>query len=387
MMHLGPDSELPDNLDAPGGFAWWYVDAVDADGNGMVCIWAWGLPFLPGMRAHPTPARLRPSVNLALYEGGRCVYFLLQELRPDEATRDGAETDAQSWTFGPNRFRSTRSGGRLALEGHLDLPVPGSRARLRGGFTLEGVHPTWGFHGDTHVPHRWTPLCLPASATVDLATDDGFAFALKGRGYHDRNQSTVPLTAIGARSWSWGRVAQPDAEVVHYLLEPDIAIQGAEGARPLRNASPERGGRGPLHPSAAAPEAGRPLHLALRVGLDGTTHVGEAPDADLTAPRRDLYGVPWHGHVQVGADRVRYLDPVESGPFYLRHPLLDPETGARGWGERVVPARIDVPWQRPLVRMRVHGPDPRHDSAWLPIFSGPTTGRVERLVRSWTGTS
>lgn len=354
MMHLGPDGELPDNLDAPGGFAWWYVDAVDAAGNGMVCIWAWGLPFLPGMRDAPIPARLRPSVNLALYRGGRCVYFLLQEFLPAEASQDGVGTADPSWSFGASTFRSTRANGRLHLEARLDLPVPGSRTRLRGNFTLEGVHPTWGLRGDAQVPHRWTPLCLPATITVDLTTDDGFSFQLSGRGYHDRNQSTVPLTAIGARSWVWGRVAQPDAEVVHYLLQPDAAEREA-------------------------------VNLALRVGLDGSVRVDEGPGVALRSPRHDLYGVPWHREVQIDDDCIHFLTPVESGPFYLRHPLHDPKTGARGWGERVVPANIDLPWQRPLVRMRVHGPEPRSDSAWLPLFSGPEAGRIGRLLRGWWG--
>ena len=33
-------------LDTPG-FAWWYLDVVDAEGTGLVLIWSFGLPFLP----------------------------------------------------------------------------------------------------------------------------------------------------------------------------------------------------------------------------------------------------------------------------------------------------------------------------------------------------
>jgi len=38
-------------LEAPGGFAWWYLDALDARGDGLVVIWSFGLPFLPGYRS------------------------------------------------------------------------------------------------------------------------------------------------------------------------------------------------------------------------------------------------------------------------------------------------------------------------------------------------
>ena len=71
-------------LQRPGGFAWWYLDLVDDNGYGLVLIWAWGLPFLPGLardarRGQPSLPRERPAISFALYEGGRCTCYLLQE--------------------------------------------------------------------------------------------------------------------------------------------------------------------------------------------------------------------------------------------------------------------------------------------------------------------
>ena len=45
---------------------------------------------------------------------------------------------------------------------------------------------------------------------------------------------------------------------------------------------------------------------------------------------------------------------------------------------------IDLDWQRPLVRMRVQRADGRN-SMWLPLFTGPKPGRVQRLLRQFVG--
>ena len=47
-----PDTPLDRTLlDVAGGFAWWYLDLVDERGDGLVLIWSFGLPFLPGYAA------------------------------------------------------------------------------------------------------------------------------------------------------------------------------------------------------------------------------------------------------------------------------------------------------------------------------------------------
>ena len=50
MIAVGPSDVpfAPAMLETPGSLVWWYVDLVDDHGNGAVCIWSFGLPFLPG---------------------------------------------------------------------------------------------------------------------------------------------------------------------------------------------------------------------------------------------------------------------------------------------------------------------------------------------------
>ena len=74
---------------------------------------------------------------------------------------------------------------------------------------------------------------------------------------------------------------------------------------------------------------------------------------------------------------------VDDGPFYLRF-LVDAEDGVngcrgRGFAERVVPANVDRPWQRPFVRMRTFATD-GDNSMWLPLFSGPRSGRLRAAL-------
>jgi hypothetical protein len=87
---------------------------------------------------------------------------------------------------------------------------------------------------------------------------------------------------------------------------------------------------------------------------------------------------------------VHHRDVVDSGPFYMRYiTQIRDQTGdqtgdqtTRGVGELCEPGRVDLHRHRPLVRMRVHhlGGD---NSIWLPLFTGPKTGRVRRLLGSW----
>jgi hypothetical protein len=180
---------------------------------------------------------------------------------------------------------------------------------------------------------------------------------LDGSGYHDRNVSGTPLDALGIDVWTWGRHAFGDHLVVHYLT---WAKDGA------------------------------PELLLVVVAPDGRRRVVRNVPVERVGPRRTWLGVGWWRELRTELDGrplvVRHAPPVDSGPFYLR---LQTEARwgdarAAGWAELCVPDRIDLPRHRPLVRMcvqREHGPQ----SWWLPLFSGPSAGRLARLGAWWTG--
>jgi hypothetical protein len=359
---VSPDRPLDRRLlHARGGFAWWYLDALDARGDGLVVIWSFGLPFLPGYRAasrrgEAPAAGERPSLNVAVYRGGREVFYLLQEYPPEAASwsRDGA-----SWRFGDSVLRSDADGARRRVELALDCPVPGGRERLRGRIELEGV-------ARRPVPsapvtlddHDWSPLTGPAQVVADLRAGDREVLRFDGRGYHDRNGSRRPLDRLGIRSWIWGRVPARDRELVYYLCWP-------------------RGG-------AAESEGEPPEVIALEIDADGATH--EVPvTVRLRGARRARWGMPWWERIELRhGDRpwleVRHRTLLDDGPFYLRFATAARPAG-EGWhtgsGEMVRPGRVDLPHWRPLVRMRVHHTG-APSSRFAPLFSGH---RATRLVR------
>lgn len=348
----------PGLLRAPGGFAWWYADLVDPRGDGLVLIWSWGLPFLPGYagasrRGAPQLPAERPSVNLAAYSRGVPTVYLLQEYAAGEASWP----DPRTQRIGGCRFTRTGGGGRCTLHAELDCPVPGSAERLTGSVRIEGVariSPADGSAGD--AAHVWTPLTGPAEGTATLRVGGREVARVAGRAYHDRNGGSVPLHELGIERWMWGRFPLPDREVVYYLLWP-------------------RGG--------AAPEC-----LGVVVHADGRTEETAGLEVELGRERTSLAGLRWPERVGLRAGgaswlEVRHRALADVGPFYLR--LLSEGTApggasALGWGELCVPDRVDLPLHRPFVRMRVHRVG-AGNSLWLPLFTGPRRGRVGRLLR------
>ena len=80
---------------------------------------------------------------------------------------------------------------------------------------------------------------------------------------------------------------------------------------------------------------------------------------------------------------------IDDGPFYLRHTLRAGVTNASartsGFLEVVDVGRIDRPWQRPFVRMRVTPKTPAATSLWHPLFAGSRAGRAGRQLGWLTG--
>jgi len=346
------DPRLPHDrtlLDAVGGFAWWYVDLVDAAGDGLVLIWSFGLPFLPGVSR--TKAGARPSLNVCVYRGGRSVLWLLQEYAPTEVFW---ERGTDRCTFGRSRFESRVDGTLCRVDARLDCPLPGTSDRLTGTFTAKGARVSH----DAPNPgeHQWTPLLAAATGEADLRVG-GTTFALAGRVYHDRNGSQTPLPSLGIDHWIWGRASLGSSERVWYLLWPE--------------------------------DGGAVRAIGMEIGSDGA--VGGPLDLEVTRgpARRGGWGMPWWEHLVLRRRdvpeqpwlEVRHAPPVEDGPFYLRFPVRASGGGrdGLGWGEAVRPDRVDVPWMRPFVGMRVHRPA-GPNSLLVPLFVGLREGRVGRLL-------
>lgn len=319
---LAPNSRLdPSLLDREGTFAWWYLDLVDRDGDGLVLIWAFGLPFLPGIGV----ARDRPSIALSVYRDGKAEFVLLSEIEEAAVTDDG-------WLFDGCLFTERTVGDERLLDVVLDLPT--CSGPLRGtvsarGRVLEGV----GREGD----HGWTPQMGAGPGEASLRCAD-WSCHLEGAAYRDRNEGRRRLDGLGISHWTWGRTTLQGRLVCWYLVQ---------GEQPGAHVFVETEGR---------------LN-AVPVTVEESGLV------------RDRYGLTWASALRLtgpGVDLLVHQDPpVDRGPFYLRHPVHAWMNGAsgRGWGERVRPDRITMPWMRPLIEMRIQRT--ARNSPLLPFFSGP----------------
>jgi hypothetical protein len=358
VIELGPAiGDLPrKNVDTPGGFAWWYADMVDKNGNGVVCIWAFGLPFLPGYiqddrRGCAPAASQRPSLTLSVYKEGKEDFYLFTELAPD-----ACHWGTDSWQFGPSSVVLDRAG---ILTIKLDLPIPGSGDRLRGKMTLSGTVRQGQLGGERSTVHSWEPVLLGQTEACFDATIGKETRSFKGRGYHDRNAGETGLHRLGIERWRWMRLSFPDRDIVLYLLDP---VDG-----------------------------GAPKEMAFEVTPQGAIRA-----LKIEAVEHQSFKVPWVGPRWPRSSRVslkgyapihiRHAHLVDTGPFYQRTLLTAEMDGveAVGVGELVLPNCLDLNRHRWLVRMRVHNAVGKN-SMWLPLFSGPQKGRWKRLLQYWRG--
>jgi carotenoid 1,2-hydratase len=330
------------------------------------------LPFLPGLTSAAEQGRgvlpgARPSINLAIYRAGRAAWYLLHEFPP--APRDGEPFDDGELRLGHCVWRNDE----VVLS--IDHPAGGIALRGRVAFTGLSADPA-DFEGEG--PHIWSPRCPCArlEAEFDLG---GERVSFAGLGYHDGNHAFSHLKTLGCAAWSWARFVRPEGTRVFYFLWPadDPSCEGRPEVWAFEARSPDA----PAAEGTPGVEALRPLPLDdVRVLEWGRNRMGW-----LRYPRR----------VRVGElGELRQVHAIDEGPFYLRFWAEFEESGAggrassttRGISEWVVPARVDLGWQRWLVRMRVSheaAAGARRDSIWMPLFVGPRQGRVKRLVERW----
>lgn len=347
-------------LQTRGGFAWWYMDLLDAHRSGAVLIWSYALPFLPGVASAARagqgviPAE-RPSVNLAIYERGRLVDYLLQEIAPERASWE-VDGERTVWRFGDSVMRRVWDEARVTLDVALDCPLPGTSKRLQGTIRLDGPARQDHAPGAPHDPHHdWTPMMGPGRGSLDLQVGR-VRHHVEGRAYFDRNGGQHALHELGFERWIWGRLPFGDHETIYYVLWP-------------------QGG-------------GEPVTVGMTIDLDGRTQLVDDLEVRTLGPRRSLAGgMRWHQHVELWRGEQLWLstrtrEAIDEGPFYLRFFVEGQQRGERvvGIGEVCEPGRVDQDVWRPLVQMRVHHAD-APGSMWTPLFTGPRRGRLARLLR------
>ncbi|MEM9971030.1 MAG: carotenoid 1,2-hydratase [Pseudomonadota bacterium] len=258
----------------PGGYRWWYVDALSDDGrHGLTVIAFVGSVFSPyyAWAGHGDPED-HVCINVALY--GPRHHWAMTERGRDALTRDRT-----SFRVGPSAL--SWDGDRLMLEiDERTTPFP----RLQRGYAMRGritLHAetlaTRRFEIDHVGLHRWQPLAPAARVEVAMETP---GIGWSGHGYLDTNDGDAMLED-GFRRWDWSRARLADgSSAILY----DCALKG-----------------------------GGENKLALHFRHDGTADPFEMP------PRAPLPRGWWGVARATRADGpARVTQAFEDAPFYTR---------------------------------------------------------------------
>jgi len=191
----------------PGGYAWWYLDAISDEGRyGLTLIAFVGSVFSPYYAWARARGRDDPlshcAINVALYgPGGR--WSMTERRRPAVAR------EPDTLTVGPSRLHW--NGDMLEIElSEWAVPIP---RRILGRIR---VHPLVA-NGepvdlDPNRRHRWTPIFPAARVEVRLRHPD---LNWTGTGYLDHNAGSEPLEN-GFDNWFWARAKTSQGPVVLY---------------------------------------------------------------------------------------------------------------------------------------------------------------------------
>jgi len=271
-MSTAPDFDRPV---PPGGYAWWYLDALDPEGRyGLAIIGFIGSVFSPyyahARRRGLTDPLNHCSLNVGLYLPDRNYWTMTERPRASIART------ASEFVIGPSALQWDGSRLRIDID-EVTVPFP---ARVRGTVT---VTPRVSFDRDFALDHdgahRWRPIMPCADVEVEMHSPD---LRWRGAGYLDSNFGNGPLEQAFS-SWQWTRThLAGDTTAIAYDSEPRI---------------------------------GAPRSLTLRI------EPGAVFQSDAARPRTELPGTRWGIQRSVAVDpgtQPRIVRGLEGGPFYAR---------------------------------------------------------------------
>lgn len=295
----------------PGGYAWWYIDALSDDRcHGLTMIAFIGSAFSPYYSASRRLGGADPenhvAMNAAIY--GRQGYRWAMT----ERGRSQLKRSSLDLQIGPSGL--AWDGARLRVvikeraaplpyrvEGELEI-IPNSKSMAAQQL-------------DVHGRHLWQPIAPCARICVRLARPK---MTWSGTAYMDSNVGTEPL-ADAFRNWSWSRSIEGARTRIYYDIE---RLDGSTHALAL---------------SFAPGESGSPI---------------EAPD--LVRIGRTKWRLPLDVRSQ-GSEGAGKLEAWEDGPFYARslvqhrldghpeisvHECLSLERFERSWVQALLPFRM-----------------------------------------------
>ena len=203
---------------ARNGYAWWYVDALSADGRqGLTIIAFIGSVFSPYYALARARGRGDPENHVAM---NVALYGQPQRWAMTERGRGALQRDAGAIAIGASAMRW--DGAVLTIDiDESTVPFP---SRLRGQVIVRprGLAGQ-SFKLDGKERHRWRPIAPLSDVEVRFAAPD---VAWRGTGYLDTNDGDEPLEAA-FESWTWSRFDLGDhARIFYDVVQRDGAKHG-----------------------------------------------------------------------------------------------------------------------------------------------------------------
>ncbi|MEQ1615944.1 MAG: carotenoid 1,2-hydratase [Hyphomicrobiaceae bacterium] len=291
----------------PGGYAWWYVDALRDDGRqGLVIIGFIGSVFSPYYAWSRTRDPYHHcSINVALY-GERSQLWAMTERR-----RAAVGIETNRLAIGPSAISWDGNALTITID-EVTAPLP---RRIRGTVRLFPSALTASvFALDAAGCHTWWPIAPAARVEVALQQPD---CAWSGTGYMDTNAGCQPLASTFSH-WHWSRAKLANHSAVLY----DVV---------------ER--------------CGTASSLATRINDRGDVQRVDLP------PKLQLPSTRWGIERRTAADagEARVLRTLEDGPFYARSQLSTHLFGepTQAIHESLSLDRFRKPWVKTMLPFRM----------------------------------
>ena len=312
----GPDGRPRfDQAVPPGGYLWWYLDALSDDERyGITLIAFVGSVFSPyyawSRRRGQSNPMAHCALNVALY--GEIGRWAMTERGAASCSRD-----RDQFRIGPSLVSCNQQGLHFRID-EVANPLPRS---IRGEVFVD-MGQAWQpnvFSLTADAAHRWGPLQPHARIQVEFTRPK---LSWQGWAYVDSNEGDEPIDQ-GFSDWDWSRAHLPDGStaVLYDLRSPGMDAQSSNV-------------------------------LALRFSN------GQAPQAFSPGIRQSLGRTGWGLHrqsFQEGKQAARLQSSLEDTPFYARsvirttvlghdvlamHETLDARRFASAWVQSLLPWRM-----------------------------------------------
>lgn len=299
-------------LDRPvptNGYAWWYIDALSADGqHGLTVIAFIGSVFSPyyaaARRKHPTDPYQHCALNVALY-GSPSRWAMT------ERGRGNINITQNHFTIGPSSIAWEGESLVIRINERCTPDLRPLRGHIR-------VTPRELIDHETILDaggrHLWRPIAPRADITATFTAPN---LTWTGQGYFDSNQGSEPIED-GFRNWAWSRVTQGCDTLVLY----DATRRDGSQIAIARRFGPAGISDTPSPPPASLP--------------CGLWRVARPTRADPgTTPRliRRFEDVPFY-------TRSEFTTQLHGQPAHGVHESLDLDRFAARWVQTLLPFRM-----------------------------------------------